>query len=260
MVTTEHYDVVVLGSGEAGKYLSWHMSAIGKRTLMIERRYIGGSCPNIACLPSKNVIHSAKVVCYAHRVAEFGVSAGTSSTDMAAVPARKRAMVGVLWNIHLRNFQRNGTEIAIGEGHFVDERTIEISFADGTVRRVQGDSVIVSTGSRAKLDEIRGLTEAQPLTHIEALEVSYFRNNGSGTGVIVVQDDGPGIPAGQEESICEPFVTLPGKQDEVAAGSGLGLAIARRAVSANGGKIYAQSASRAGLAVTIEIPTESIRS
>jgi pyruvate/2-oxoglutarate dehydrogenase complex dihydrolipoamide dehydrogenase (E3) component len=171
MVTTEHYDVVVLGSGEAGKYLSWHMSAIGKRTLMIERRYIGGSCPNIACLPSKNVIHSAKVASYAHRFAEFGVSADTSSIDMAAVRERKRAMVGVLWNIHLRNFERNGTEIAIGEGHFVDERTIEISFPDGTVRRVQGDSVIVSTGSRAKLDEIPGLAEAQPLTHIEALEL-----------------------------------------------------------------------------------------
>jgi pyruvate/2-oxoglutarate dehydrogenase complex dihydrolipoamide dehydrogenase (E3) component len=171
MATTEHYDVVVLGSGEAGKYLSWHMSAIGKRTLMIERRYIGGSCPNIACLPSKNVIHSAKVASYSHRAAEFGVSAATPSINMAAVLERKRAMVGVLWNIHLANFERNGTEIAIGEGRFVGERTIEVSFPDGTVRRVQGDSVIVSTGSRAKLDEIPGLAEAQPLTHIEALEL-----------------------------------------------------------------------------------------
>jgi two-component system, OmpR family, sensor histidine kinase CpxA len=92
------------------------------------------------------------------------------------------------------------------------------------------------------------------------VEVSYFRNNGSSIGVIVVQDDGPGVPAGQEESIFDPFVTLPRKQEEVAAGSGLGLAIARTAVSANGGKIYAQSASGTGLAVTIEIPMESIRS
>jgi two-component system sensor histidine kinase CpxA len=88
------------------------------------------------------------------------------------------------------------------------------------------------------------------------VEVSYFRNNGSSTGVIVVQDDGPGVPAGQEESIFDPFVTLPRTQEDVAAGSGLGLAIARTAVSANGGKIYAQSASGTGLAVTIEIPTD----
>jgi two-component system sensor histidine kinase CpxA len=88
------------------------------------------------------------------------------------------------------------------------------------------------------------------------VEVSYFRN-GSGIGVIAVHDDGPGVPAGQEESIFEPFVTLPGKQDQATAGSGLGLAIARRAVSANGGRIYAQSSSGIGLAVIIEIPTES---
>jgi two-component system sensor histidine kinase CpxA len=92
------------------------------------------------------------------------------------------------------------------------------------------------------------------------VEVSYFRNNGSSTGVIVVQDDGPGVPTGQEESIFEPFVTLPGKQGDAAAGSGLGLAIARTAVSANRGKIYAQAASGTGFAVTIEIPTESMRS
>jgi pyruvate/2-oxoglutarate dehydrogenase complex dihydrolipoamide dehydrogenase (E3) component len=171
MVTTEHYDIVVLGSGEAGKYLAWHMSATGKRTLMIERRYIGGSCPTIACLPSKNVIHSAKVASYARHFAEFGVSAGTPSTDMAAVRARKRTMVETLRNIHLANFEKNGTEIAAGEGRFVGERTIEVSFPDGTVRRVQGDSVIVSTGSRAKLEGIPGLAEARPLTHVEVLEL-----------------------------------------------------------------------------------------
>ena len=92
------------------------------------------------------------------------------------------------------------------------------------------------------------------------VEVSYFRNNGSSTGVIVVHDDGPGVPAGQEESIFEPFVTLPGKQGAVAAGSGLGLAIARTAVSANGGTICARSTSGTGLIVTIEVPTEPIRS
>jgi two-component system sensor histidine kinase CpxA len=88
------------------------------------------------------------------------------------------------------------------------------------------------------------------------VEVSYFRNR-SGVGVIAVQDDGPGVPAGQEESIFEPFVTLPGKQDQSTAGSGLGLAIARRAVSANGGKIYARSSSGIGLAIIIEVPTGS---
>jgi pyruvate/2-oxoglutarate dehydrogenase complex dihydrolipoamide dehydrogenase (E3) component len=56
----DEYDLVILGSGEAGKYLAWTLASQGKHVAVVERRYIGGSCPNIACLPSKNVIHSAK--------------------------------------------------------------------------------------------------------------------------------------------------------------------------------------------------------
>ena len=60
----ETYDVLVIGSGEAGKYLAWSMAKTGRRTALVERELIGGSCPNIACLPSKNIIHSAKVASY----------------------------------------------------------------------------------------------------------------------------------------------------------------------------------------------------
>jgi two-component system sensor histidine kinase CpxA len=84
------------------------------------------------------------------------------------------------------------------------------------------------------------------------VEVSYFPKDGFAKGIIVVQDDGPGIPPGQEESIFEPFVTLP--NDENAGGSGLGLAIARQAVLANGGTIVGQSSTGSGLTVTIELP------
>ena len=56
-----HYEILVIGSGEAGKYLAWTMANTGKRTAVVERALIGGSCPNVACLPSKNIIHSAKV-------------------------------------------------------------------------------------------------------------------------------------------------------------------------------------------------------
>jgi Pyridine nucleotide-disulphide oxidoreductase len=70
----EEYDVVVLGSGEAGKYLAWTLASQGQKVAVIERRYVGGSCPNIACLPSKNVIHSAKVASYFRRSEEFGLA------------------------------------------------------------------------------------------------------------------------------------------------------------------------------------------
>src|ERR1700722_13867251 len=90
----EEYDIVVLGSGEAGKYLAWTTAKKGMRTVMIERKYIGGSCPNIACLPSKNVIQSAKVASYFWRSGEFGITKDNCQINMSGVRDRKRKVVG----------------------------------------------------------------------------------------------------------------------------------------------------------------------
>src|SRR3954470_15693787 len=109
----EEYDVVVLGSGAAGKLLAWTLASQGRRTAVVERRYVGGSCPNIACLPSKNVIHSAKVASYFRRGAEFGVAAGPPAIDMAAVRDRKRKMVAGLVAVHLAKFQASGAELVM---------------------------------------------------------------------------------------------------------------------------------------------------
>src|SRR3984885_12026080 len=81
----EEYDIVVLGSGEGGKYLAWTFARQGKRVAVVERKLIGGACPNIACLPSKNFIHSAKVASYFRRGAEFGLMAESFQVDMLAV-------------------------------------------------------------------------------------------------------------------------------------------------------------------------------
>ena len=167
----EEYDLVVLGSGEAGKYIAWTMAKKGMRTVLIERRYIGGSCPNIACLPSKNVIHSAKVASYFFRSGEFGISKENCRIDMAAVRQRKRQMVDGLVEMHLANFRTSGAELVIGSGRFVGPRTIEATLAEGGVRLLRGKNVVISTGSRAKVDHVPGLAEANPLTHIEALEL-----------------------------------------------------------------------------------------
>src|SRR5215475_10844745 len=93
MNSAEKYDVLVLGGGTAGKVMAWAMAKEGRRTAVVDRKYIGGSCPNIACLPSKNIIHSAKVASLIGRHQEFGVETGLASTNMAKVYERKRAMV-----------------------------------------------------------------------------------------------------------------------------------------------------------------------
>jgi pyruvate/2-oxoglutarate dehydrogenase complex dihydrolipoamide dehydrogenase (E3) component len=88
-----HYNNVIVGSGEGGKYLAWHLAQSGQPTVVIERRCIGGSCPNINCLPSKNEIWSAKVAHLVRHAKEFGTQADSISTDIRAVRGRKRQMV-----------------------------------------------------------------------------------------------------------------------------------------------------------------------
>jgi pyruvate/2-oxoglutarate dehydrogenase complex dihydrolipoamide dehydrogenase (E3) component len=171
MTNLEEYDLVVLGSGEAGKYIAWTMAAEGQRVAVVERRYVGGSCPNIACLPSKNIIHSAKIVSLLRRGIEFGVRSAEWTVDMTAVRARKRAMVNGLVEMHRDRYQASGAELVMGHGQFIGLRTIEVTLDDGGNRTLSGKNIVISTGSRAKIAAIPGLQEAAPLTHVEALEL-----------------------------------------------------------------------------------------
>ena len=167
----EEFDLVILGGGTGSTVAAWTFAGEGKRVAVVDRKYIGGSCPNIACLPSKNIIHSAKVVDYFRRSKEFGVTCDGFAIDMSGVRERKRKMVSGLNAMYLDNYRKTGAEFICGTGKFIAPRTVEVTLADGTSRRLHGINVIVSTGTRASLEPIPGLAEAQPLTHIEALEL-----------------------------------------------------------------------------------------
>src|ERR1700688_3021903 len=171
MSAPEDFDVLVLGGGTAGKLAAWTMAKEGRRTAVVDRKYIGGSCPNIACLPSKNIIYSAKVASCFRRSKEFGITHDGFSIDMAGVRERKRRMVRGLNDTYMENYRNTGAEFILGTGRFLAPRTVEVTLADGTARQLRGANVIVSTGTRAALETIPGLAEAQPLTHIEALEL-----------------------------------------------------------------------------------------
>jgi pyruvate/2-oxoglutarate dehydrogenase complex dihydrolipoamide dehydrogenase (E3) component len=167
----EEFDLVILGGGTGSTIAAWTFAGEGKRVAVVERKYIGGSCPNIACLPSKNIIHSAKVATYLRRSKEFGITHGGFAIDMADVRERKRKMVRDLNDIYMENYRNTGAEFILGTGRFLAPRTVEVTLADGTARQLRGENVIVSTGTRAALETIPGLVEARPLTHVEALEL-----------------------------------------------------------------------------------------
>jgi pyruvate/2-oxoglutarate dehydrogenase complex dihydrolipoamide dehydrogenase (E3) component len=171
MPGTEQYDALVIGSGEGGKYLAWHLAQAGQKVAVIERRWIGGSCPNINCLPSKNEIWSAGVVRTVTRAAEFGVTTGPVSVDMNKVVQRKRAMVEGLVAFHLERYNATGAELIMGHARLVGPRTVEVALNDGGTRQLVAQKLFLNLGTHASIPPIPGLAQAEPLTHIEALEL-----------------------------------------------------------------------------------------
>jgi pyruvate/2-oxoglutarate dehydrogenase complex dihydrolipoamide dehydrogenase (E3) component len=146
------------------------MAAAGHRTAVIERKLIGGSCPNVACLPSKNIIHSAKVKSLASRASTFGLETGAIRTDMKAVQARKRNMVADLIKVHLDRYEASGVDLIMGSARFVASRKVAVHGEDGT-RMVAGDRVFLNVGTRATVPDVPGLSDSAPMTHVEALEL-----------------------------------------------------------------------------------------
>jgi pyruvate/2-oxoglutarate dehydrogenase complex dihydrolipoamide dehydrogenase (E3) component len=171
---SEQYDVLILGSGGGGKLTAWHMASSGRRTAVVERRWIGGSCPNIACLPSKNEIHSAEAAHFARNGAEFGVMTGPVKVDMAKVVRRKRDMVEALVAAHLKNYKESGAELIMGTGRFVGPKTLDVSLNDGGTRTLTGAHVFLNVGTHAAIPSVPGLDASRPMTHIEALELDIL--------------------------------------------------------------------------------------
>jgi len=171
MASAETYDILVIGSGESGKYLAWTMAGEGHRTAVVERKLIGGSCPNIACLPSKNIIQSAKVRSFTRRAAEFGVDLESAATNMRGVQDRKRAMVDSLIEVHLGRYRASGAELIMGEAHFSGERTVDVELNDGGWRKLRGERVFLNLGSRATVPDVPGLAAARPMSHVGLLDL-----------------------------------------------------------------------------------------
>ena len=174
MPQSEKFEVLVLGSGIGGKLIAWHMAQSGHRTAVVERRWIGGSCPNVACMPSKNEISSAKVAHSARHGREYGAVTGSVTVDMAIVRQRKRAMVERQVAKHLQIYRASGAELIMGSGRFIAPKTLEVKLNDGGTRELVADKVFLNVGTHAAIPNVPGLQAAQPLTHIDALELDYL--------------------------------------------------------------------------------------
>ena len=220
MTQTTHLEMLVLGSGEGGKYLAWYMAGSGHRTAVVERKLIGGSCPNTNCLPSKNEIWSAKVANLVHHADRFGMATGSIATDMKKVLARKRDMVDGLIAMHLEKYEASGAELIMGTGRFIAPKTVEVSLNAGGTRLLTGDRVVLDLGTNATIPDIPGLAAAKPLTNVEALELDRLPDH-----LIVIGGGYVGLELaqayrrfGSHVTIVEAGPQLAGREDpEIAA-------------------------------------------
>jgi len=171
------FDLVVIGSGEGGKYTAWNMAHRGWRVALVERELIGGSCPNVACMPSKNVIHSAKVASLISRAGEFGLQIGPTSVDMQRVFRRKQDMVDTLRENNRGNFVRNGVDLILGTARLLSGNRLAIKLEEGGEDIIAAERIVLSVGSRSAIPDIPGLRNAQPMTHIEALNLQQLPDN-----------------------------------------------------------------------------------
>jgi pyruvate/2-oxoglutarate dehydrogenase complex dihydrolipoamide dehydrogenase (E3) component len=170
----EHYDCIAIGSGEAGKLVPFLLSGQhGKKCAIIERKWIGGSCPNIACLPSKSVIHAANLAHEARMTNKHGLEipgAQSLKSNLQVVKKRKSEMVKAV-NGFQDLFEKFDVELIHGEGRFVSPTLIQVSGG----RLLTAKNIVICTGSRAVVDaSIPGLVEAKPMTHIEILDLEVL--------------------------------------------------------------------------------------
>jgi pyruvate/2-oxoglutarate dehydrogenase complex dihydrolipoamide dehydrogenase (E3) component len=215
MSQNQHFDTVILGSGQGGKSLAWHLARSGQKVGVVERRWVGGSCPAVACLPSKNEIWSARVAYLAQHAQQFGTLTGPVKTDMVKVRQRKQNMVEREIEAHLRAYKDSGAELIMGNGRFTAPRTIEVLLNNGEQRTLTGDRIVVNVGTHAAIPDIRGIAAARALTHIEALELDYLPVHliVLGGGYVAVELAQAYRRFGSRVTIVEPGRQLMGRED-----------------------------------------------
>ncbi len=170
--TPEHFDAVILGTGQAGKPLALALAQAGWKTAIVEQGHVGGTCINAGCTPTKTMVASARVAYLARRAADYGVHAGPVSVDMAAVRRRKQAIVESFRGGSERRLEGTaGLTFLRGEAAFAEARTIKVSLTGGGTRQLGGGKVFINTGGRPALPALPGPDSVPLLTSTSIMEL-----------------------------------------------------------------------------------------
>jgi len=172
MADATRYDAIILGSGQAGNPLAVALAATGKRTAMIERAKVGGTCVNYGCTPTKTMVASAEVASLARRAREYGVSVGDVSVDMPAVRERKRGIVK-RWRegSEKRLKQSELIDVIYGEGSFLGPKQVRVRLNDGGERTLTAELIVIDTGLTANVPQLDGLESVPYLDNVSVMEL-----------------------------------------------------------------------------------------
>ena len=165
-----HYDLLVIGSGQAGNPLAAAFLAKGKQVAVIERAAVGGTCVNYGCTPTKTMIASAEVAHLARRAKEFGVHVGEVSVDMPAVVARKRGIVDTSRKGNEKQFAK-GIDLFRGEGVFTGPKKVHVQLNECGERDLTADTIVIDTGLSPAVPKIDGIETVAALDNVSIMEL-----------------------------------------------------------------------------------------
>ena len=171
-MAAQHYDAVVIGAGQAGVPLSQVLARSGRRTALIEREHVGGTCINVGCTPTKTMVASAKTAYIDRRSADYGIHNGPVSVDMHEVRTRKRAMVDSFRTSNLRRIESTEVlELIAGEASFTGPRTLAVRTNSGDELELDADTVFINAGARPAIPPIEGLDDVPALNSTSIMEL-----------------------------------------------------------------------------------------
>ncbi|EPR23497.1 MULTISPECIES: dihydrolipoyl dehydrogenase family protein [Agrobacterium] len=191
MNVIEKFDFLIFGGGKAGKTLAMEQAKAGKKVAVVEAGMIGGSCINVACIPSKTLIRSAEVAHTIKNTAEFGVTVDSVRHSIDLVRDRTARVVAEMVATNKAGFNASGFDLILGWGRFVAPKTIQVETENG-VRMLTGDQVFINLGTVADIPDVPGLSEADPITHVDALKLGELP-----TRLIVIGGGYIGMELGQ---------------------------------------------------------------
>lgn len=172
MNTAEQYDAVIIGSGQAGTPLSTALAGAGMRTVLIERKHVGGTCVNEGCTPTKTMVASGRVAYLARRAADYGVQTGPVSIDLAKVRERKQKIVDSFRNGSQSKIEKTpNLELIFGDATFSGPKTVAVRLQDGRHRTMSAKYIFINAGTRASRPKLDGLDKVSFLDNISIMEL-----------------------------------------------------------------------------------------